>query len=54
MTLLPQQGWYLDNTARAGEQHCWASASGATRRYEPCWSSAPEYLYKNWNTSQAG
>ncbi len=31
-----QQGWYPDNTARAGEQHCWASASGATRRYEPC------------------
>ncbi len=37
-----------------GGQHCWASASEATRRYEPCWFSAPEYLYKNWNTSQAG
>lgn len=31
-----------------GGQHCWASASEATRRYEPCWFSAPEYLYKNW------
>ena len=46
-------GWYLDNTAREGGQHCWASASGATKRYEPCWFSAPEYLYKNWNTNLA-
>lgn len=38
---------------RAGGQHCWASASGATKRYEPYWFSAPEYLYKNWNTSLA-
>lgn len=42
------------STGGGGGQHCWASASEATRRYEPCWFSAPEYLYKNWNTSQAG
>lgn len=47
-------GGDLDNTARAGGQYCLASASGATRRYKPCQSSAPEYLYKNRNSSQVG